>query len=255
MDAQSAADEKFAAVLTELEQRQNRTTVDLSVQVPHTSDRSEKFYRTDKIRVPKPHQPRFLTETCHVSNQQHDNPLLLFTAKIENTGKNNNDSTDKDTTVSTFLLDCGASRDFISQTVILKYKLKTEVLPQKVRIILADGRNTVATHQCQIKFTVHSAQFTRTCIVINMNSEYDVILGMPFLTDINPEINWKLKHWKTPDMIFPKTCEYENRNICLNIISANKMTRLIKKDKDPSTKYFLAVLKKEYDLVELNALT
>ena len=55
-------------------------------------------------------------------------------------------------------------------------------------------------------------------------------------------------------MIFPKACEQENRNIFLNFISANKMAGSIKKDKNPSTKYFLAILKKEYDLVELNAL-
>ena len=40
----------------------------------------------------------------------------------------------------------------------------------------------------------------------------------------------------------------------LNFVSANKMARSIKKDTNPSTKYFLAVLKKEYDLVELNTL-
>ena len=104
-------------------------------------------------------------------------------------------------------MDSGASRDFISQTAISKHELQTEVLPQKIRIILADGRSTVATHQCQVQFTVNSAKFTRMCIVINMNSAYYVILGMPLLTDINPVIDWKLKHWKTSDMIFPKVSE------------------------------------------------
>ena len=99
INAQSNADEKLTVVLTEMEQRQNRTTFDLSVEVPCTSGRSEKLYRTDRIRVPKPHQPRFPTETCHVSNQQQDNPLLLFTTKIEST-----ENFDKDIPVSTFLV-------------------------------------------------------------------------------------------------------------------------------------------------------
>ena len=135
-------------------------------------------------------------------------------------------------------MDSGASRDFISQTEVIKRKLKTEVLPQKVRIILADGRSTVATQQCQVQFTVNSVKFTRTCVVINMNSDYDIILGMPFLTDVNSIIDWKFKHWKTLDMIFPKACEDKTRQIYLNIILANKMARSIKKNADPSTKYF-----------------
>ena len=87
-----------------------------------------------------------------------------------------------------------------------------------------------------------------------MNSAYDVILGMPFLRDVNPTIDWKLKHWKTPEMTFPYVCDDKSRHVSLNIISANAMARSIKKNADPSTKYFLAILKKEYDYVELHAL-
>ena len=103
MNAQSAADEKLTAILTEMEQRQNRTTFDLSIEIPYAFGRSEKLYRTDRIRVPKPHQPRFTTKTCHVSDQQQDSPLLLFTTKIEQTN-----NSEKDMPVSTFLLDSGA---------------------------------------------------------------------------------------------------------------------------------------------------
>ena len=78
--------------------------------------------------------------------------MLIFTTNIEGT-KNNNKNY-----VSIVLIDIGASRDFISQTEVIKRKLKTEVLPQKVRIILADGRSTVATQQCQVQFTVNSAK-------------------------------------------------------------------------------------------------
>ena len=134
--------------------------------------------RINHIRVPKPHQPRFTTETCHLSNQQEDYPLLLvFTTNIESTNTYDNKY------ISTFLLNNGASRDFISQTEVNKRNLKTEVLPQKIRIVLADGRSTAATHQCHVQFIVNSIKYFRTfIIVINMNSAYDVILGMPFLT-------------------------------------------------------------------------
>ena len=87
-----------------------------------------------------------------------------------------------------------------------------------------------------------------------MSSDYDVIVGMPFLSHANLVIDWTLKHRKTPDMIFPKVCEDKNRQVSLNIISANKMAKSIKKNADPSTKYFLAILKKEYDFIELNTI-
>ena len=133
---------------------------------------------------------------------------------------------------SVVLLDCGASRDFISQTEVNKRKLPVSPLSHKIRIVLADGRTTVATQQCTITFTVNAATFTRTCIVIQMNSAYDIILGMPFLTEVNPIIDWKLKHWKTPDMTFPLVCDDKPRDISLNIISANAMARSIRKNTD-----------------------
>ena len=51
-----------------------------------------------------------------------------------------------------------------------------------------------------------------------MNSDYDVILGIPFVTDVNPIIDWKLKHWKTLEMIIPEVCEDKTRQVSLNIV-------------------------------------
>ena len=47
-------------------------------------------------------------------------------------------------------------------------------------------------------------------------------------------------------------CEDKIREVALNIISANAMARAIKRNTDPSTNYFLAILKKDYDYVELH---
>ena len=111
-DAYVAADAKLNAVLTEMENRQFRTVNDQTVEVPNTSGRLDYLSRVQRVRVPKPHQPRFITETCHLSNQQENNPLLIFTTNLESTDNPDNK------TVSTFLLDSGASRDFISQTEV-----------------------------------------------------------------------------------------------------------------------------------------
>jgi hypothetical protein len=53
-------------------------------------------------------------------------------------------------------------------------------------------------------------------------------------------------------MTFPLVCDDKPRVSSLNIISANAMARSIQKNTNPSTKYFLAFLKQEYDHVQLN---
>lgn len=83
-------------------------------------------------------------------------------------------------------------------------------------MILADGRTTVATHQCHVVSTVNSATLTRVCVVINMNSGYDVTLGMPFLRDVNPTIDWRIKRWKTPEMTFP----FVNFFVMINLVTS-----------------------------------
>ena len=69
-DAQVAADIKLNVVLAEMENRQFRTENNQTIEVPHTSGRLEYLSRINHMRVPQPHQPRFITETCHISNQQ-----------------------------------------------------------------------------------------------------------------------------------------------------------------------------------------
>ncbi len=147
-----------------------------------TTGRNEFTERANRVRRPKPHQPRFEIENCNITNQQEDNPLLPFSAKV-------NTSMSETTSMSTFLLACGASRDFISHTEVMNKSLPMELLPHKLRVILADDRTTVATHQCYVMFTVNFATSTRACVVINMNSAYDIILGMPLLRDVNPTID------------------------------------------------------------------
>jgi hypothetical protein len=195
--AGTAAAGRFSAAESAAEDYCFRTTVNLVAEHPSTTGRNEYCERVNRVRTGKPHQPRYELVQCNLTNQQENNPLLVFSTDILNS------TVPVTTAKSTFLLDCGASRDFISQSEVVKRNLPVQPLSQKVRVILADGRTTIATQQCTVTFTVNSATFTRTCTVIQMNSAYDVILGMPFLSDVNPEINWKLKHWKTPEMIFP----------------------------------------------------
>ena len=60
-----------------------------------------------------------------------------------------------------------------------------------------------------------------------MNISYDIILGMPFLSDVNPSIDWSKKTWHVSSMS-STLCTSQSRDASLNIISANAMARLIK---------------------------
>ena len=51
----------------------------------------------------------------------------------------------------------------------------------------------------------------------------------------------------------PFICTSQSRDVSLNIISANAMARLIKKQ-NSFTQYFLAILKIESDFISLNAM-
>ena len=129
-DARIAVDIKLNTVLTEMENRQYRTVNDQTLEVPHTSGRLDYLSRINHLRVPKPHQPRYITETCHLSNQQENNPLLIFTTNIEGTENNDKNS------VSTFLIESGASRDFISKTEVIKIKLKLKYCHKRCELYL-----------------------------------------------------------------------------------------------------------------------
>jgi hypothetical protein len=133
--AEKSLQEKMNALLHETENRYDRSQVTESSNVISelsTTERNEFTERANRIKKPKPHQPRFDTETCNLSNQQEDSPLLTFPSKIGNS------KVEKNVPMSTFLVDCGASRDFVSHSEVSKHALPTEVLPHKIRVVLSD---------------------------------------------------------------------------------------------------------------------
>ena len=51
--------------------------------VPSFSQRSKLVEQLHRIKRPKPHQPRFETETCNLSNQQDESPLFIFPVNLD----------------------------------------------------------------------------------------------------------------------------------------------------------------------------
>jgi len=94
------------------------------------------------------------------------------------------------------LIDCGATLNFIHECLVTALGLVTEPCPP-IEVSLADGR--VLTHvnrQVTLKFTIAGVPQTQTFFVAPLGV-HSIILGMPWLETVNPDIDWNLKSVKT----------------------------------------------------------
>lgn len=94
---------------------------------------------------------------------------------------------------ATFLLDCGSSGNFVSTHFLSLHKLLPTPSPHSRTVRLADG----SAHSSSLvlpsaPLTISSLTETLTLAVLPL-SGYDAILGMPWLVQHNPNIDWKTK--------------------------------------------------------------
>ena len=89
------------------------------------------------------------------------------------------------------LLDSGASSNFISQEFLDQHQLSMKALPRIQTIFLADGsQNTCTTKTTSIKLQIGSFQDKIQAFPLDL-SQYDLILGTPWLIKHNPQIDWE----------------------------------------------------------------
>jgi hypothetical protein len=128
------------------------------------------------------------------------------------------------------LIDSGASRDFISKSLTANLKLECTKLQQTLKVALADGTTTTVTEEVQLSVPLGSTTYKIPMIVVEMNSEFDCILGISWLTKYNPYINWQNKTIRLDTGEEIQTT-IKPREVQLNIITANSLKRLIQKQK------------------------
>ena len=90
-DVDKSTNEKLHAMFA----TNDRTSFEPILLDTSTTGRNEFTERANRVRRPKPHQPRFEIENCNITNQQEDKPLLTFSAKV-------NTSMSETTSMSTF---------------------------------------------------------------------------------------------------------------------------------------------------------
>ena len=94
------------------------------------------------------------------------------------------------------LTDSGATLNFIHESLVSTSGLVTEPCPL-IEVLLADGRVlTHANRQISLKFTIAGVPQTQNFIVAPLGI-HSIILGMPWLETVNPDIDWRLKSVKT----------------------------------------------------------
>ncbi|CAD6974131.1 unnamed protein product [Tilletia controversa] len=117
---------------------------------------------------------------------------------------------------ATALIDSGASDDLISQSFILKNTLTTQPLQHPVECELADGRivHVDSSVNSKLKFSVGSDTRSETLqLAVAPLKHADVILGRPWLSRHNPDIDWTtgtiLKLRSTPNPLVKHRSDWQ----------------------------------------------
>lgn len=88
------------------------------------------------------------------------------------------------------LVDSGANGNFISQSFVTRHNTPTQAMTNPQRVLLADGHPILANRLAlQTPFSVAQYSSAVDFAVLPING-YDAILGMPWLKQVNPVIDW-----------------------------------------------------------------
>ncbi|KAE8227722.1 hypothetical protein CF326_g7373, partial [Tilletia indica] len=148
---------------------------------------------------------------------------------------------------ATALIDSGASDDLISQSFILKNSLPTHLLQHPVECELADGRTVLvdSSVNSKLKFSVGTDTRSETLqLAVAPLKHADVILGRPWLSRHNPDIDWTsgtlLKLRSNPDPLVnsrplvsprPPVISSSPAPVKISVISRGALAKLARSEK------------------------
>ena len=102
------------------------------------------------------------------------------------------------------LIDCGATHNFVSNSFVANHGLPTSVLPSPMPVLLANGMSVAGSeYQIQnVQLTLSEHTWTVSLLVTDL-ARYDVVLGKPWLTVVNPRIDFSrnllwIDSWAVP---------------------------------------------------------
>ena len=196
----------------------------------------------------KPHQPRFEVDKEYISTV-NDADLLVLNPIIQS----------HPLLKFTTMLDNGATKWFIDDSFVSAHKLPTHQPQHRIQIVMADGRVIAASRGCTLPLTFDTLATKVTFIITKLQDRFDAVLGLDFLNEHNPHIDWQKATLTFDDNQHIK-CTSKPREADAQIVHANSMARMMKRNakNDNGNVYFCAILKhcdattQEFDVDALN---
>src|SRR5262245_44892364 len=89
------------------------------------------------------------------------------------------------------LIDCGSSLNLLNNSMITEHSLGDKVTAcQTTKVTLADGTFSILlSRQITLEFTIAGVRYHKTFLIAPIRTQ-PVILGMPFLERVHPDVNW-----------------------------------------------------------------
>ena len=134
------------------------------------------------------------------------------------------------TTQTSCLVDSGASRNFLDATFLnnLLPDESIKLFNIKNRVRQADGQLSLSTTSISTPFNVNGFSDYGTFVVTNLPNT-DVILGKPWLSKHNPNIDWRHHVITMHDGTTIRAQSTTSRPPTLHLLNATRMTRLLRK--------------------------
>lgn len=94
------------------------------------------------------------------------------------------------------LIDSGATHSFLSTATLTRFNNKIKLSPCSHEIILANGQKQLCKFTTTLTIIIDGIHYNQNFIITEINN--DMILGMDWLRNYNPSIDWKNLNLKFP---------------------------------------------------------
>jgi hypothetical protein len=165
----------------------------------------------------EPHHEHIL----NITSQREDVGLLVVSAQVQDMPSAWH-STE-------MLLDCGASRSFVSRDVVQNLRLKCTVV-DKIKVRMADGSISSTSQTVTVKVKLGEFEESRTFVVVPLTPAYKFILGMDWFTQVKPVIDWGVPSISVQGNSVPLPGVASDRPTSVMMMSAKGMGKLMRKN-------------------------